>query len=114
MYDTSIAHHSYILADSFKYSHIIIATTTYNNSIFVKMEQFLSDVVSHNLQNRTFAIIENGSWAPNAGNSVQKMLEVLKGSKFIENKVTIKSALKNNQETEIENLANEIIKDIKN
>lgn len=114
MYDTSIAHHSYILADAFKYSHIVIATTTYNNSIFVKMEQFLSDVVSHNLQNRTFAIIENGSWAPNAGNSVQKMLEVLKGSKFIENKVTIKSALKNNQEKEIENLANEIIKDIKN
>ena len=113
MYDVSMVHHSFILAEAFKYSHIVIATPTYNNCIFVKMEQFINDIVSHNLQNRTFAIVENGSWACNSGENVKKALENLKGSKFIENKLTIKSTLKNNQENEIEKLADEIVEDIK-
>ncbi len=108
MYDVSTTHHSFILADAFKYSHIVIASPTYNNGIFVKMEQLLSDFVSHNLQNRTFAIIENGSWACNCGENIKKMLETLKGSKFIENKITIKSSLKSNQEKELDNLADVI------
>jgi len=113
MYDVSMVHHSFILAEAFKYSHVVIATPTYNNCIFVKMEQFINDIVSHNLQNRTFAIVENGSWACNSGEAVKKALENLKGTKFIENKLTIKSTLKNSQEDEIEKLANEIVEDIK-
>ena len=113
MHDVSMVHHSFILADAFKYSHIVFATPTYNNCIFVKMEQFINDLVSHNLQNRTFAIIENGSWAPNSANAIKMQLEKLKGSSFIEDKITIKSALKSNQEEEIEKLANAIVEDIK-
>ena len=108
-----MVHHSFVLADAFRYSHIVIAAPTYNNSIFVKMEQFLSEIISHNLKNRTFAIIENGSWAPNAGLAVKNKLETLQGSKFIEDKLTIKSVLKNNQETEIDNLAQAIYDNIK-
>lgn len=113
MHDTSMIHHSFILSDAFKYSHIVLATPTYNNCIFVKMEQFINDLISHNLQNRTFAIIENGSWAPNSANTVKSLLETLKGSKFIEEKLTIKSTLKSNQEEELEKLSNRIIEDIK-
>ena len=113
MHDVSMVHHSYILSDAFKYSHIVVATPTYNNCIFVKMEQFINDLVSHNLQNRTFAIIENGSWAPNSANAIKTQLEQLKGSKFIEDKLTIKSTLKSNQDEELEKLASAIKNDIK-
>jgi len=113
MYDVSTTHHSYILSDAFKYPHIIIASPTYNNGIFVKMEQFLSDIVSHNLQNRTFAIIENGSWACNCASNIRKKLEELKNTNFIEDKLTIKSTLKNNQKDEIEKLTDAILNDIK-
>lgn len=113
MHDVSMVHHSFILSDAFKYSHIVIAAPTYNNGIFIKMEQFINDIVSHNLQNRTYAIIENGSWAPNCASAIKTKLETLKGSNFIENKITIKSNPKTNQEEEIEKLANSIVNDIK-
>lgn len=113
IYDASMTHHSYILSDVFKYSHIVIASPTYNNNIFVKMEQLLSDIVSHNIQNKTFAIIENGSWAPNSGENIKKTLENNKNVSFIEDKLTIKSTLKTNQFEEIEKLANLINEDIK-
>ncbi|MBQ4646575.1 MAG: FprA family A-type flavoprotein [Candidatus Gastranaerophilales bacterium] len=113
MHDVSMVHHSFILAQAFKYSHIVLASPTYNNCIFVKMEQFINEIISHNLQNRTFAIVENGSWAPNCANTIKTSLENLKGSKFIEEKMTIKSTLKANQEEELENLANAIVEDIK-
>lgn len=113
MYDVSTTHHSYILADAFKYSHIVLASPTYNNGIFVKMEQFINDLVSHNLQNRTFALIENGSWACNCAENMKKALENLKNTNYTEDKITIKSTLKSNQEDEIEKLANTISEDIK-
>lgn len=111
--DVSMIHHSYILSLAFKYSHIVIATPTYNNGIFVKMEQFISDIVCHNLQNRTFALIENGSWAPNCANAIKEKLQQLKGTNFLENKIAIKSSIKSNQEIEIENMADKIVESIK-
>lgn len=113
MFDVSMTHHSYILAEAFKRSHIILASPTYNNGIFVKMEQFINDLVSHNLQNRTFALIENGSWACNCADNMKKALENLKGANYIESKITIKSTLKLNQEDELENIAKLIAQDIK-
>ena len=65
--DTSITDSSYVVSDAFKYSHIVFASTTYNNGIFISMENLLHDIVAHNLQNRKIAIIENGSWAPTSG-----------------------------------------------
>ncbi len=110
MIDISHLHSSFALASAFKYSHILIATTTYNNDIFVNMKHFISDIVSHNLQNRTFAIIENGSWVSVCAQKVKELLSTLKNSKFIEKTITIKSALKENQEIEFDELV-KLIKD---
>ena len=112
MYDVSQVHPSYILSDAFKYSHIVIASTTYNNGIFVKMEHFLADISKHNLENRTFAIIENGSWACNCANGIKDYLKNLKGVKFIDDKLTLKSSIKKEQEKDVLNLALAIKKDL--
>ena len=58
MYDVSFTHHSKVLAESFKYSHIVLATTTYNCGIFESMKAFIDSLVAHNLQNRKFVIIQ--------------------------------------------------------
>ncbi len=113
MYDVSKTHPSYILADAFKYSHIVIASSTYNNNIFVNMDNFLSDIVKHNLQNRCFAIIENGSWAPCAANCAKAKLEALLGTKFIGDILTVKSSLKKSQESDIDKLAKDIFNSLK-
>ncbi|MBQ3380231.1 MAG: FprA family A-type flavoprotein, partial [Oscillospiraceae bacterium] len=64
MYDTSVTPASYIVSDAFRCSHLVFAATTYNNGVFVTMENLLHDIAAHNLQNRRVAVIENGSWAP--------------------------------------------------
>ena len=112
MYDTSVIHPSYIVADVFKYSHIVFASTTYNMGIFVTMETLLHDLTAHNIQNRKVAIIENGSWAPSSGNLMSEVISKWKNTEIIGNKITIKSSLKNTQETELDALAREIIKTI--
>lgn len=108
MYDVSQTHFSYILSDAFKYSNIVIASATYNNGIFVNMEKFLQDLIAHNLSKRTFAIIENGSWMCRAGDIIKQKLSALNNCNFIENKVTVKSTLKTEQEKELKILANDI------
>ena len=113
MYDVSVTHDSYVLSDCFKYSHIVFATTTYNNNIFVNMENFIHDLINHNLQNRTFAIIENGSWAPNCGTSLRSELEKLQNCKILDNKITIKSSLNKAQKSDIDEFVEAIINDIK-
>ena len=67
MYDVSVTHPSYVVAEAFRCSHLVFASTTYNAGIFCNMETALLDIAAHNLQNRTIALIENGSWAPTAG-----------------------------------------------
>lgn len=111
--DVSKTHFSYILSEAFKYSHILIACATYNNEIFVYMDNLLSEFIKHNLQNKTFAFIENGSWACNCQSLMQAKLEKLKGSKFIQEKITIKSSAKDGQEEEFEKLANLIVDDLR-
>ncbi len=109
MYDASVTHSSYIVSDAFKYSHIVVASTTYNNGIFVSMENLLHDIVAHNLQNRKFAIIENGSWAPVSGKLIKEQLAKLKNTEILETGVSFKSAIKENKEEELENLAKVIV-----
>ncbi len=113
MYDVSVTHPSYILSDAFKYSHIVFASTTYNNGIFVNMENLLHDVVAHNLQNRKIAILENGSWAPVSGKLMTEVLSGLKNTEIIESKVSLKSSVKSDKYEELENLAKEIIESMK-
>jgi len=112
MFDTSMTHYSYILANAFKYSHIILATTTYNMGVFVTMEHFIHNIITHNLQNRTYAIVQNGSWAINCEKSIKEQLSALGGTNIIENTINIKSSLKNSQTEEIDNLVEKIIKSI--
>lgn len=111
--DTSVTDASYIISDAFKYSHIVFASTTYNNGIFVSMENLLHDIVAHNLQNRKIAIVENGSWAPVSGKLMTELVSQLKNCEILENKVTLKSTLKECQIEGIENLAKEIVATIK-
>ncbi len=113
IFDVSRVHHSFILSKCFEYSHIVLATTTYNNDIFISMKYFIDDLISHNLQNRTYAIIQNGSWAPTCGSKIKEELEKLKGSNFVEKQICIKSSLKQAQEDELSELADEIIKNLK-
>lgn len=109
MYDASATHSSYILAEVFKYSHIVLASATFNNEIFVSMDNFISDMISHNVQNKVVALAENGSWAPTAANLMREKLAKLKNITLLENVLKIKSSLKKEQENELESLTNEIL-----
>ena len=86
-----------MLAEAFKASHIVLATTTYNAGIFESMEAFIHALVAHNLQNRKYVLIENGSWAPTCGLQMRTELEKLKGSEFITDQLCLKSTLKEEQ-----------------
>ena len=108
MYDASVTHSSYLVSEAFRYSHIVLASTTYNAGIFISMENLIHDLVNHNLQNRTFALIENGSWAPTAAGLMRNALSALKGSEFIENTVTIRSAVKDGNVAELDAMAQAI------
>ncbi len=113
MYDTSVTHPSYITAEAFRVSHIVIASTTYNSGIFETMETFINSLISHNLKNRKYAVIQNGSWMPACGNQIKKMLEKLDGSVFINNEqLTVKSALNEQNVTELEKLRDNIVQSL--
>lgn len=104
MYDLSFANHSKVLAEAFKYSHIVLATTTYNAGVFESMQSFVHSLVSHGLQYRKFILIENGSWATTCGNLIKAELEKLKNTEFLNEPFPIKSTLKSEQLTELDNV----------
>lgn len=104
MYDLSFANHSKVLAEAFKYSHIVLATTTYNAGVFESMQSFVHSLVSHGLQNRKFVLIENGSWAATCGNLIKTELEKLKNTEMLNEPFPIKSTLKSEQLTELDNV----------
>ena len=108
MYDVSMIAASDIVAAAFKYSHLVFASTTYNAGIFVTMEALLADLTAHNLQNRTVAFLENGSWAPTSGNLMKAMFDKCKNITLLEDVVTIKSALAPEQHKDIRALAEQI------
>ncbi|MBQ5334598.1 MAG: flavin reductase [Oscillospiraceae bacterium] len=97
--------------DAFRYGRIVLATTTYNAEIFPFMRIFIEELTERNFQNRTVGFIENGSWAPMAEKVMKKMLEGCKNLKFAENSVHIRSAVSEENLSEIEALANELCQD---
>jgi len=111
MFDVSVTPASEIISAAFKWSHLVIASTTYNAGIFVSMEDFIHDLVAHNIQNRTVAIIENGSWAATSGGLIRGKLEKCKNINILEQTVSIKSGLKPTQMTELEAIAGTIAAD---
>ncbi len=110
-YDVSTVHSSVIVSEAFRCSHLVFASTTYNAGIFINMEEALLDIQAHNLQNRTVAFIENGSWAATSGNKMKEIFSTLKGTKFIEEKASLKSSVKENNVEEIERIASAIAQD---
>ena len=106
MYDVSVTPASEIIAACFKWSHLVFASTTYNAGIFVAMEEFLMDLVAHNIQNRTVAIIENGSWAPTSGALMRELLGKCQNITFINDTLTLASSLKASQSQDIDAMVN--------
>jgi flavorubredoxin len=108
MYDVSVTHPSYIVSEAFRCSHLVFASTTYNAGIFCNMETALLDIKAHNLQNRTVAIIENGSWAPTAGGLMRNIISSMKNMNILDTTLTIKSSLKESQLEQLEAIAKAI------
>ena len=94
--------------DAFRYSKLVLATTTYNGDIFPFMKEFIHHLTERNYQNRTVAFMENGSWAPVAGKVMAKMLENSKNLTIAQNNVKIFSALSDDSRAQIEALAEEL------
>ena len=95
--------------DAFRYDRLVLATTTYNNSIFPFMHTFIEHLTERAYQNRTVGFIENGTWAPVAMKTMKGMMEGCKNIRFLENNVTIKSALKDDSKAAIEAMAAELL-----
>ena len=112
MYDVSENDVSELVAESFRCSHLVLAAPTYNSGIQPKMEAYLSDIKALNLQNRTVAVIDNGTWAATAGKQMIGMLEGMKNMTILENPISIKSALAENQLGALEALADELAKQV--
>lgn len=109
MYDVSNTHVSTLMAEAFRYSHIVLAAPTYNGGIYPVMETFLTDMKALNLQKRTFALLDNGSWAPAAAKQMKKHLEELKDVIILDNSVSVKSSVKESQQHEIEAMCKNLI-----
>ena len=112
MYDVSETDVSELVAESFRCSHLVLAAPTYNSGIQPKMEAYLSDIKALNLQNRTVAVIDNGTWVATAGKQMIGMLEGMKNMTILENPISIKSALAENQLGALEALADELAKQV--
>ena len=108
LFDVSKTHPSYLVAESFRASHIVLASVTYNNGLFPPMETFLSDLKAHAFQNRHFYLIQNGSWAPVSGKVMTSLLSEMKNITLDESVLTLNSNLKPDQENELISLAERI------
>ena len=94
--------------DAFRYSKLVLATTTYNSDIFPFMRNFIHHLTERNFSNRTVAFIENGTWAPTANKVMKQMLEKSKNLKYAENEVKIMSAMNDENKQQIDDLAKEL------
>ena len=96
--------------DAFRYGKLVLATTTYNASIFPFMHDFVTHLLEHAYQNRTIGLIENGSWAPQAANVIRNLMSGCKNLTFTDTTVTIHSALKDDNRAQIAQLADELVR----
>lgn len=112
LYDVSATHPSYLVAEAFRCSHLVFAAPTYNAGIFTNMENLLLDLKAHNLQNRTVALIENGSWAAVSANQMKAILGTMKNITVLDDVVSIKSTVKEENYTKLGNLAFTIVENM--
>ena len=109
VYDVSKTHVSDLIAEIFRASHIVLASSTYNGGLYPPMENLLADMKALSVQNRTIAVMENGTWAPMAGRFMIKELEEMKNIHILDMKLSIKSALQNDREAELDAFAQQIV-----
>ncbi len=112
VYDVSQTELSLLVSEAFRYSHLAFVSATYNNGIFLPMEQLLHDLAAHNFQNRKYALVENGSWSPQAGKLMQELIGEWKGMAQIGEKVTVLSSVKEEQAERLRSLGAQIAADI--
>jgi flavodoxin len=105
MYDASHTHVSQLVSECFRYSHVVLASSTYNAGIFTPIEDLLHDLKAHAWQNRTVAIIENGTWAAQSGKQMRTILEEMKNITILGEDISLKSAMKENQIEDMKFLA---------
>ena len=112
LYDVAQTDLSQLVGEAFRCSHLVFASATYNNGLFTPMETLLLDLKAHNLQNRTVALVENGSWGPQAGKLMGELVSGMKNMTVLETSVTLKSAVKTEQREALEALADTLAADI--
>ena len=105
LYDVSSTDTSWLLSEAFHYSHILLASPTYNGGIYPLMDHFIHEMKSHGLKNRTFAFIDNGTWGPVAAKQMAKQIEELKDCTILNETISIKSALKEDQMAVLDRIA---------
>jgi flavorubredoxin len=109
VYDVSTTHVSELIAEIFRASHIVLACSTYNGGIYPPMDNLLEDMKALAVQNRTVAVMDNGTWAPAAGRMMVKKLEEMKNIQVLDMKLSIKSALGADREEELDAFAQQIV-----
>lgn len=112
VYDVSNTHVSHLIAETFKYSHIVLASVTYNLGIYPLMHNYLMGMKALNMQDRTVAIMEGGSWAPKAGVLMEELLDEMKQMTVLNEKVTVLSTLSDSSAAEMEQMADAIVESL--
>lgn len=110
VYDVSNTHLSQLISESFKYSHIVLASPTYNGDVYPVMENFITDMKALNVQNRTVAVMDNGTWGAVAGRKIVASISEMKNMTVLENVFSVKSSIASAQIEEFEEFAENIIK----
>lgn len=113
MYDVSKTHVSYLISETFKYSHVVLACVTYNLNIYPPMLNYLMDMKALNLQKRTFTLIENGSWAPQSGKLMRELLGEMKEITILDNEMLLNSGMKEEDADSMESIADSIMESMK-
>lgn len=113
MYDVSKTHISQLISETFKYSNVVLASVTYNLGIYPLMHNYLMDMKALNVQNRTFAILENGSWACESGRLMREFLENMRNITVLDEKVTLTSSMTTEQINEMDTLVDSILNSMK-
>lgn len=113
MYDVSSTHVSELISETFRVSHVVLASVTYNLGIYPPMHNYLMDMKALNLQKRTFAIIENGSWACKSGSLMSEFLEEMKEMTVLEDKVTLVSSMNEGNVTDMDTIVEGVIESMK-
>lgn len=113
MYDVSKTHISQLISETFKYSNVVLASVTYNLGIYPLMHNYLMDMKALNVQNRTFAILENGSWACESGRLMREFLESMRNMTVLDEKVTLTSSMTAEQINEMDTLVDSILNSMK-